>query len=100
MPQGALFGVPFPALQDKEGTYLLEKHTILTSPSIQVLAQTAQQNQRIAQQDRTDHQPLIVGNPYPYPQGLASLENARQEAIDIANLLGTEPLLGQKATKA
>lgn len=100
MPQGALFGVPFPALQDKEGTYLLEKHTILTSPSIQVLAQTAQQNQRIAQQDRTDHQPLIVGNPYPYPQGLASLENARQEAIDIANLLGTQPLLGQEATKA
>ncbi|WP_237269656.1 CHAT domain-containing protein [Synechocystis sp. CACIAM 05] len=100
MPQGALFGVPFPALQDKEGTYLLEKHTILTSPSIQVLAQTAQQNQRIAQQNKADHQPLIVGNPYPYPQGLASLENARQEAIDIANLLGTQPLLGQKATKA
>jgi CHAT domain-containing protein len=58
MPQGALFGVPFPALQDKQGTYLLEKHTILTSPSIQVLAQTAQQNQRLAKQDRKPGQPL------------------------------------------
>ncbi|MEG4335969.1 tetratricopeptide repeat protein, partial [Microcoleus sp. AT9_A2] len=36
IPQGSLFQVPFPALQDANGTYLIEKHTILTAPSIQV----------------------------------------------------------------
>lgn len=37
IPQGSLFLVPFPALQDKDGKYLIEKHTIRTAPSIQVL---------------------------------------------------------------
>jgi len=42
IPQGSLFLVPFAALQDAEGTYLIEKHTILTAPSIQVLGLTSQ----------------------------------------------------------
>ena len=33
IPQGALFSVPFAALQDPNGKYLIEKHTILTAPS-------------------------------------------------------------------
>ncbi|WP_307722542.1 tetratricopeptide repeat protein, partial [Sphaerospermopsis reniformis] len=37
IPQSQLFLVPFPALQDEKGKYLIEKHTILTAPSIQVL---------------------------------------------------------------
>ncbi|WP_137666601.1 CHAT domain-containing protein, partial [Sphaerospermopsis reniformis] len=37
IPQSELFLVPFPALQDEKGKYLIEKHTILTAPSIQVL---------------------------------------------------------------
>jgi len=32
IPQGALFLLPFPALQDTEGKYLIEKHTLLTAP--------------------------------------------------------------------
>ncbi|MBD2774850.1 CHAT domain-containing protein [Iningainema tapete] len=47
MPQESLFLVPFPALQDQGGKYLIEKHTILTSPSIQVLGLTQQQCQRV-----------------------------------------------------
>jgi CHAT domain-containing protein len=46
IPQGALFLLPFPALQDTEGKYLIEKHTILTAPSIQVLDLTRHQQQR------------------------------------------------------
>jgi hypothetical protein len=42
IPQGSLFLVPFAALQDAEGTYLIEKHTILTAPSIQVLGLASQ----------------------------------------------------------
>ncbi|QUS60966.1 tetratricopeptide repeat protein [Synechocystis sp. PCC 7338] len=100
MPQGALFGVPFAALQDAQGQYLIEKHTILTSPSIQVLAQTAAQNQRLAKRGQSKSKALVVGNPYPYPDNLKSLENAGAEAEQIASLLGVQPLLGKKATEA
>ena len=47
IPQESLFLVPFAALQDKDGKYLIEKHTILTAPSIQVLELTRQQRQRV-----------------------------------------------------
>ncbi|HEY9295782.1 MAG TPA: tetratricopeptide repeat protein, partial [Phormidium sp.] len=46
VPQSSLFLVPFPALKDKSGKYLIEKHTILTAPSIQVLELTRQQKQK------------------------------------------------------
>ncbi|MCY7321747.1 MAG: CHAT domain-containing protein [Phormidesmis sp. CAN_BIN36] len=42
VPQGILSLVPFPALQDTTGKYLIEKHTILTVPAIQVLDLTHQ----------------------------------------------------------
>ena len=40
IPQGELFLAPFPALKDDDGSYLIENHTILTAPSIQVLQLT------------------------------------------------------------
>ncbi len=40
IPQGALFLVPFAALQGPSGTYLIEQHTVLTAPSIQILELT------------------------------------------------------------
>ena len=49
IPQAFAFPGPFPALQDANGTYLIEKHTILTAPSIQVLDLTRQQRQKLAQ---------------------------------------------------
>ncbi|MDF5726366.1 MAG: tetratricopeptide repeat protein, partial [Rhizonema sp. PD37] len=45
IPQSSLFLIPFAALLDEEGKYLIEKHTILTAPSIQVLNLTYQQRQ-------------------------------------------------------
>ncbi|MEG4319373.1 MULTISPECIES: tetratricopeptide repeat protein [unclassified Microcoleus] len=45
IPQGELFLVPFPALQDAAGKYLIEKHTILTAPAIQILELTSQKRQ-------------------------------------------------------
>ncbi|MBE9229067.1 CHAT domain-containing protein [Phormidium sp. LEGE 05292] len=47
IPTQSLFFVPFPALQDKEGKYLIQKHTILTAPSIQVLDLARQRKQKI-----------------------------------------------------
>ncbi|MEC4817320.1 MAG: CHAT domain-containing tetratricopeptide repeat protein [Scytonema sp. PMC 1069.18] len=115
IPQNSLFLVPFPALQDKDGKYLIEKHTILTSPSIQVLDLTRQQRQNGKQQPRTVRtganftSPLIVGNPTmpkvalkigDKPQQLTSLPGAEKEAKAIASLLNTQALIGNNATEA
>ncbi|MDB9501646.1 tetratricopeptide repeat protein [Spirulina major CS-329] len=45
LPQSSLFLVPFPALMDANGNYLIEKHTILTAPSIQTLELTRSQKE-------------------------------------------------------
>lgn len=104
IPQGPLFLIPFPALQDANGKYLIEKHTILTAPAIQVLQLTNQQWLRAIGKDM-----LVVGNPTmpnvptalgEPPQPLAPLPGAEQEAIEIARLLNTKPITGNQATKA
>ncbi len=104
IPQGALFLVPFPALQAANGQYLIEQHTILTAPSIQALDLTRQQKQKLPASGNA----LVLGNPtmptLNFPgqpaQQLADLPGARQEAIAIAPLLNTQPILGQQGTKA
>lgn len=112
LPQESLFLVPFPALQASNGRYLIEQHTVLTAPSIQVLDLTHQQQQRLQKIDRKKADPpssLIVGNPtmpkvsLPLgapPQPLPSLPGAEQEAKTIAALLKTQALTGNQATKA
>ncbi|NEQ67597.1 MAG: CHAT domain-containing protein [Symploca sp. SIO2D2] len=105
IPQGELFLVPFPALQDNSGKYLIEKHTILTAPSIQVLDLTRKQRNRIGDEGS---QALVVGNPTmpavsispgKPPQQLSSLPGAEREAKVIAPLLNTQPLIGNQATE-
>jgi CHAT domain-containing protein len=108
VPQGALFLVPFAALQDNSGKYLIEQHTLSIAPSIQTLELTR------AQQVKRNAQPaplaaLIVGNPTmpkvlveagkPAEQ-LAALPGAEREARAIATLLNAEVLTGDAATKA
>lgn len=99
VPQGSLFLVPFAALQNEEGRYLIEDHTLLTTPSIQVMDLTYEQRDRLTGEDS-----LIVGNPsMPSignpPEPLSPLPNAEQEAINIAELLNTQPILGNEATE-
>lgn len=105
IPQGSLFLVPFPALQDQQGVYLIEKHTLLTAPSIQALGLAHQR----AQQLSSDlSKALVVGNPKmpslaespeAEPEPLDPLPGAEAEALVIADLLGTEPLIGAEATE-
>jgi CHAT domain-containing protein/uncharacterized protein HemY len=102
VPHASLFLVPFPALPDANGTYLIEKHTILTTPSIQVLDLTRQQK---LNRPGNDGNLLIVGNPAmpsmgQPPQQLSPLPGAEKEAQDIAQLLNVTPLIGSQATKA
>jgi CHAT domain-containing protein len=103
IPHYALFLVPFPALQDANNHFLIEHHTILTAPSIEVLDLTHQHQQRIGGLRQTA---LVVGDPIPAPKftqdpyNLKSLPPAKEAAETIATLLQTEAIIGAKATKA
>ncbi len=106
IPHEQLFLVPFPALQDEDGKYLIEKHTILTAPSIEVLNLTREKRQQLPDSVQGA---LVVGNPTmpivktsagKTPEQLSNLPHAETEAIEIAQLLNTQPLTGNNATKA
>ncbi|MEO1349254.1 MAG: tetratricopeptide repeat protein [Cyanobacteria bacterium J06635_15] len=110
VPQGSLFLVPFAALQDANGTYLIEKHTVLTAPSIQVLGLAAREEQ-VATRGQPLADALIVGNPVmpevwiPAENGLqeiqlAPLPGTEVEALAIGGFLNTSPLIGTQATEA
>ncbi len=108
IPQGSLFLVPFPALQDASGKYLIEKHTILTAPAIQVLDLTHRQRERGRVGEGERGGILIVGNPTmprvafvpgDKPQQLPSLPGAETEAKAIATLFNTKAIIGNEATK-
>lgn len=104
--------VPFAALQDNNGRYLIEKHTILTSPSIQALEFTHQRRQELKSSNKKLSQvnnAVIVGNPeMPVffdapgkpPKQLDSLPNAEQEANNIAQMLNTQAITGNQATES
>jgi CHAT domain-containing protein len=119
IPHNALFLVPFAALQNPTGKYLIEQYTIAISPSIQVLQLTQQQGRGEASSisDRaktlaatTRFSPaLIVGNPTmpkvrieagQPPEQLSSLPGAEIEATTIAALLQTNALIGKQATES
>jgi CHAT domain-containing protein/lipopolysaccharide biosynthesis regulator YciM len=104
LPQSSLFLVPFPALIDANGDYLIEKHTILTAPSIQTLQLTRSQKET----QGGGQGALIVGNPTmpsiapefgAEPQPLTPLPGAEREAIEIADLLNTDAITGDAASK-
>ena len=112
IPQDELFLVPFPALRNAQGNYLIEQYSTLTAPSIQALDLTHQQSQRLGSstpQHFTPNDMLIVGNPTmpsiynPQTEAntpLLPLLGAEQEARLIAQQLGTQPLLNADATEA
>ena len=112
IPQGSLFLVPFAALQTSDNRYLLEQHTVLTAPSIQVLGLAGREAD-------AEHQAaflqagnaLVVGNPempqvwLPGNDGLekvqlSSLPGTEAEALAIADFLNISPLIGNRATEA
>jgi CHAT domain-containing protein len=113
IPQGNLFLVPFAALQYADGTYLIEKHTILIAPSIQVFGLAHEGFVRANGHSplQTDNA-LIVGNPtmptvwLPNLTGefaqttLAPLSGAQLEAETIGELFQIPVLTGDQASEA
>ncbi|MDF5725606.1 MAG: CHAT domain-containing protein, partial [Rhizonema sp. PD37] len=117
IPHQSLFLVPFAALQDQNKQFLIEKHTISIAPSIQVLQLTHQQKLKLQSQQSAAQNSfaniaktaIVVGNPImPYvllkigepPQKLPALPGAQQEAEQVAQVLHTDVLTKEQATKA
>ena len=117
VPHESLFLVPFPALMDENQKHLIEKHTILTAPAIQVLEFTEKTNPTpIKFASLSQDEKLIVGNPImPFvrvtqkksdtekefpPKQLSDLPGAEDETRLIASLLNVKPLIGKEATKS
>jgi CHAT domain-containing protein/tetratricopeptide (TPR) repeat protein len=101
IPDRTLFLVPFPALKAANGQYLIEKHTIRTASSIQLLGKTRTLKTRVKGTNS-----LIVGNPLmpndptaSQPKQLSNLPNAEQEAMAIAPLFNTNALTRKNGTK-
>ncbi|MBE7385891.1 MAG: CHAT domain-containing protein [Leptolyngbya sp. SIO1E4] len=103
VPQESLFLVPFAALKDDQGRYLIERHTVLTAPSIQVLQLTDARSETQDFASLQGESSVIVGNPT-MPDlldlPLASLPGAETEATAIATRLQTQPLIGAAATES
>lgn len=104
VPQGALFLVPFAALEDANGTPLVARYALSLTPSMQTLALTGARKRSA----RADGPSLVVGNPlmprYVPTPGAAPLEvpalpGAEDEARAVAQLLNASPLTGAAATK-
>ena len=102
IPHQSLFLVSFNALRDEQGKYLIENHTLLTAPAIQVLALTRQQRQQASGSEI-----LVVGNPempkFPpqagSPPPLFPLPEAEVEAKAIAEIFSTQAITGKQATE-
>ena len=96
IPHQELFLLPFPALQNQQGQYLIDKHTILTSPAIQVLESTHKRRQQVPGEAQ---EILVVGNPSPMPKNFTSLEGTKKEAEVVAQRLQTQAFIGEEATE-
>jgi CHAT domain-containing protein/tetratricopeptide (TPR) repeat protein len=103
-PHGPLLMLPFAALTDKQGRYLLERFSLHYTPAVSLLQFTEKKKQKAAQ-----IQPhyLLVADPTDMPRATAesalpSLPGSRREVAAVARLLpqGEITLLeGKQATE-
>jgi CHAT domain-containing protein/tetratricopeptide (TPR) repeat protein len=100
IPHGSIYSVPFSALMDSTGQYLIEKITPSIAPSIYLLGDATSSYEW--QTDlRNKWTFLIMGNPIIAKtlSNLKQLPFAEKEAIEISKLYGADALIGKNATK-
>jgi CHAT domain-containing protein/tetratricopeptide (TPR) repeat protein len=95
-PDGILSDIPFEALVDRQGHYLVERATVVTSPGLyQAL------HLRPAQPINAETAALVVGVPAPSVDGLDPIVAAEREAQSVASRFrGAQWLEGPTATLA
>jgi CHAT domain-containing protein len=105
LPQDRLYLVPFAALQDPSGDFLVMRHALFVNYSVAALPFEAGLLQHASEAGRGV---LVVGNPkmpsYPYGPGgalepLPALPAAETEARDISTLFRADALVGASANK-
>jgi CHAT domain-containing protein len=95
VPHKTLFEVPWAALTDADGSYLVEWYVIRTVPSLRVARQAADKMQQQGNQPRGHV--VLVGNPLPIPTRFTSLPDAEKEARHINEILeGAQVVLHSK----
>ncbi len=94
VPHGVLHHLPFAALRDPETEkYPVERFTLSLAPS-------ALEQILLSGKVLEGGEPLVLGEPAVESEAeLPDLPGASREAMAVAELLGTEPLLGERATK-
>ena len=102
VPHGPLLAVPFAALIDDRGRYLIERHALHYASSGAVLLEASDRSGRSRDAGRN----LLVADPTPAADsplnGLPPLPAARSEVQSIAKLLpnASDVLLGRDASEA
>jgi CHAT domain-containing protein len=98
IPHGNLFSIPFTALQDPQGKYLIEKHTLSIAPSLTVLGKAT--SLYLDKSHGLAKEILVIGNPSLSKNlSLPSLPFAENEAQAIGQIYRIKPLIGGEATK-
>jgi CHAT domain-containing protein len=102
IPHGPLLALPFGALSDRSGTYLVERFSLHYAASGTVLLEALDRMARPADATRA----LLVADPAPVPSsgtdaGQAPLPGARVEVESIARMLAgsADVLVGRQATE-
>jgi CHAT domain len=90
VPDEVFLSVPFAALRGPGGAPLVDSHTLMIAPSVQVLEQIRTRKRLRTSSARSA---LVVGNPD------GTLPDAEMEAREIARMLGVSALLGADASK-
>lgn len=106
IPHGELFSVPFAALQDGEGRFLIESYALVHGTSIAVLKYTREDRERLP--SGRDPYLLALVNPSPLPPGddekpMVPLDHLAGEFDRIARFYpeaGRQVLAGSEANKA
>jgi CHAT domain-containing protein len=103
IPHGPLLALPFGALLDPKGKYLVERYSLHYAASGAVLLEALERLARPAVASRA----LLVADPSPVPaadaaEGIAPLPSARGEVQSIARTLGApaDVLIGRQASEA
>ena len=83
IPHGDLLLVPWAALQDDEGQYLIQKHVIRVSPSLRV-ARAAADAVAAGSQQQQERRAVVIGNPKPTKS--KELPGSEEEARRVAGI--------------
>lgn len=105
VPDGALNRLPFQALMDKHGKFLIERCAISYAPSVTALVkmvERARRNRSLndAANSQQNSTPMLVMGRAPQLEKFAELPATGPEARAIASLFGVSPFIGAEASES